>query len=545
MMRVLIVDDEFEIREGLRNRFPWAAYGIDEVEVADDGDSALAIALERQPELIVTDIKMNRMSGTDFLRSLTAVDGYDWKAIVISGYDDFDLVKQVMKLGAMDYVLKPINTDELDQVVRKSVDQIRRERMERQNQLLLNNQIHFALPKMREEMLLELIESGYVPYRELRTRHRLETLNLGWMNHESMLLMMLEVDDLKAIDNQKRYSKERELVLFGIGNVVTQTLEEDYPFPFALCLNAQNRWIAVLSCSHQEQTDLCQEVAQQCIRRINQYVKVKVSIAMCAAPKTLPNLHDMFVEADEILEQKAVYGGNQLFTVQGLGAVKERVDLSLQEMDEVLDLVKYGTDEDISSAMDRFVELMQSWGLTQLKDIQQRIFEWLLEIFKKASAAGWQDKSWQKNPIAIWEQLEQYDTLHSLRIQVEKFLLSIALDFQNQTAAPSQIICEAEKILRMQFAESLTLQSVASEVHVTPVWLSKLFKKEKQKTFLESLTDIRMERAKEMLGDVRSKIYQISCQVGYKDPVHFSKLFKKQTGCSPKEYRKQLGISDE
>jgi two-component system response regulator YesN len=159
--------------------------------------------------------------------------------------------------------------------------------------------------------------------------------------------------------------------------------------------------------------------------------------------------------------------------------------------------------------------------------------------------AGWPDRSWEKNPIIIWEQLEQYDNLESLRIQTEKYLLAIAADFRKLSSSPSQIVLEAEKIMQKRFAESLTLHTVAAEVHVTPVWLIKLFKKEKRKTFLEYLTDIRIMKAKEMLGEVKYKIYQISYQVGYKDPVHFSKLFKKQSGCTPKEYRKQRGLSDE
>jgi two-component system response regulator YesN len=113
------------------------------------------------------------------------------------------------------------------------------------------------------------------------------------------------------------------------------------------------------------------------------------------------------------------------------------------------------------------------------------------------------------------------------------------------SASPSQIVLEAEKIIRKRFADNLSLQSVADEVHVTPVWLSKLFKKEKRMTFLEYLTDMRIVKAKEMLGDVRFKIYQISYQVGYKDPVHFTKLFKKQSGLTPKEFRKQRGIVDD
>jgi two-component system response regulator YesN len=543
MLRALIVDDEFEIREGLRKRFPWESYGINEVLVADDGDTALMLALDMRPDLIVTDIKMNRMSGLEFLRGLAAVQDYKPEAIVVSGYDDFELVKQAMQIGVLDYILKPINLDELDQIVRKMTDNIHKKRMDQQNEQQLLNQVKFAIPKMREELLREIVEQEYDPSRIARRRHRLQTLDLEWMDCQPMTLVVVEADDLKAIEN--KHTKEKDLVLFGIGNVVSQTLEEEYPHPFALCMDSCSRWIVIFSCTRPEHAELSRSMAQLCIQRINDFVKVKASAGMRTIPCTFEHLHEMFSEATTVLEQKAVYGGNRLFTEQGLFYEGDGAELSLSEPEEVLDLVKYGTDEEITAAMDRFVEMVQGWRMSQLRDIQQKIFEWLFEVFRRAAAAGIPNKHWGNNPIAVWEQLEQYDTLQSLRVQTEIFLHAIAADFRKLSASPSQIVSEAEKILHRDYAESLTLQSVAMAVHVTPVWLSKLFKKEKRKTFLEYLTEIRIEKAKEMLGDIKYKVYQISFQVGYKDPVHFSKLFKKQVGCTPKEYRRQRGIAEE
>lgn len=543
MLRALIVDDEFEIREGLRNRFPWDTYGINEVLVADDGDTALMLALDRRPDLIVTDIKMNRMSGLEFLRALHAAEDYKPVAIVVSGYDDFELVKQAMQIGVLDYTLKPINLDELDHIVRKSLEHIHKKRMDEHNEQQLINQVRFAIPKMREELLREMVEQEYDPYREARRRHRLQTLNLEWVAEQQMVLAVVEADDLKAIEN--RNNREKDLVLFGIGNVMNQTLEEEYPYPFAVCMDSSSRWIVIMSCSRTEEAELCQSMAQLCIQRINDFVKVKASAGMRSTPCTYEHLHETFAEAINVLEQKAVYGGNQLFTDQGHYYEGDGTELSLGEPEEVLDLVKYGSDEEITAAMDRFVEMVQGWRLSQLRDIQQKIFEWLFEVFRRSAAAGIPNKNWGSNPIAVWEQLEQYDTLQSLRVQTEIFLHAIAADFRKLSSTPSQIVFEAEKILQRDYAESLTLQSVAMAVHVTPVWLSKLFKKEKRKTFLEYLTEIRIEKAKEMLGDIKYKVYQISFQVGYKDPVHFSKLFKKQVGCTPKEYRRQRGIAEE
>ena len=545
MLRALIVDDEFEIREGLRKRIPWHDYGVEEIYAADDGDSALELALSLRPDLIVTDIKMSRMSGLEFLDSLSRTADHCWKAVVISGYDDFELVKQAMKLGAIDYILKPINTDELGRIVGKAAELIARDKRERHNQSQMLSQMQLAEPKLREELLREIIEREYDPYRESRILHRLQTLKLEWMTQQPLLLMIVEADDLKAIENRRTFVNEKELVLFGIANVVNHTIAEEFSHPYAVFSDSASRCVAVFSCRQPSQGQTVRSLAQTCLRRINQYVKVQASIGVNPAPKELAHVHDLFLEAGELLEMKAVYGGNRIFAEHGCDFGGDRVELSLAETGEVLDLVRYGSDEDIAASLGGFVDMVQSWGVYQLKDIQQHIFKWLMELFRKAAAAGWSERGWERNPIFIWEYLEQFDHLESLQGAVQQYLLDMAADFRRQAASPSQIVLQAEKIIGKRYSDNLSLQVVADEVHVTPVWLSKLFKKEKKMTFLEYLTEVRVQQAKEMLGDVKFKIYQISYEVGYKDPVHFTKLFKKHVGCTPKEFRRQRGIADD
>ncbi|WP_219834056.1 response regulator [Paenibacillus sp. R14(2021)] len=538
-MLVLIVDDEWEIREGLRRNFPWTDYGILEAITADDGDSALELAVQRKPDLILTDIRMKRMSGLELIERCGAVRAEGWKSIVISGYDDFEMVRSAMKLGAMDYLLKPINTLDLGDILIRMIDQLQKEKRDRDNEILLHSHVQNALPKMREEVLRELVEFKYNAYRETRIAHRLRTLELDWLMSDRLALLLIEADDLKAVESRN----ERNLILFSIGNVVRQTLEEDCMHHSVLYADGKNRWVLLLECPDAARLESYKELGQLCIRRIHQFVKIHVSAARCSSIGHASDLHALYTETEEILEQKAVYGGNRLLTGLGWESEEEQDKLSIRQPAEVLDLIRYGTDDEIRTAMKLFVEMVQCWSFTQIKDIQQRIFEWLLDLFKKARHHGWSDMSWERNPMAVWEHLEQFDTLESLKDQVEQFLLAIADGFRKQTMSPCHIIQEAEKFIHRHYAESLTLPSVAEEVHVTPVWLSKLFKKETGKTFLEYLTDIRMERAKGMLEEVQYKIYEVSSEVGYKDPVHFTKLFKKQTGYTPKEYRRLQGIA--
>lgn len=543
-MRALIVDDEIEIREGLRAGLPWSDYGVSSVVIADDGDTALDIAKTQQPDLIVTDIRMKRMSGLELIEALVKQQSHGWKAIVISGYDDFEMVRLAMKLGAMDYILKPINTNELGNVIKRAIAQMKQEKADRDNRELLNAHVNNALPKIMSELMREITEQEYDPYRETRMVHRLRTLQCEWLVSDPSVIMLIEADDLKSVENRREMRREKELILFSIGNVVKQTLEEYYTEPFVLYDDSKQRWAVVFRCSSGEITKI-EELGNLCIRNIQSFVRVKASVALCTSTGVLSELHDRYAEAEEILEQKAIYGGNQLLTSRGWEQESEQESPPITNPDEVLDLVRYGSEADIHVAMDRFYELVHSWSHAHIQDIQQHLFEWLLAIYKKAAQLGWTEQSWQRNPMVLWDRLERYDTLDSLREQAELSLVAMSRDFSQLVSSPGQIIQEAQKYILQHYADNLTLQSVASEVHVTPVWLSKLFKKEKKQTFLEYLTEVRMENSKLMLGEVKYKIYQISSFVGYKDPVHFTKLFKKYTGLTPKEYRRMQGIVDE
>ncbi|OMF80247.1 response regulator transcription factor [Paenibacillus glucanolyticus] len=545
MMNVLIVDDEYEIREGLRRRVSWHEYGFETVRSASDGDEALLLAQEYRPDLIITDIKMNRMSGLEMLSELQKMEPHGWKAVLISGYDDFSLVKQAMHLGAIDYILKPINMEEMERIIRKSTDLIKQERLEQQNKANITYQVQFAVPKLREELLKEMVENDYDPYRESRISHRLKSLNLDWLKESTLFLMIVEGDDLKALANRQVVTDEKELVLFGIGNVVSQTLAEELCVPAALFRDSADRWVAVISCMDQGILENCKSVAEICLQRINQFIKVKASIALSPVPKEFKHLHALYLECGESLEQKVIYGGNRLFTESVEGMDMECEKMSIREPDAVLDLVRYGSEADIVESMKGFEDMVQSWELLSLKDIHQQIFQWLMGIYRAAAATGWPDRSWERDPIGLWERLEQYDTLQSLQHHVEESLLTLAGNFRAMATSSSKIVQEAEKMIRTRYSENLSLQYVASMVHVTPIWLSKLYKKEKGRTFLEDLTSVRIMRAKEMLGDMKYKIYQVSYEVGYKDPVHFSKLFKKQVGVTPKEFRRLRGIMDD
>ncbi|MDI4648249.1 response regulator [Cohnella hashimotonis] len=543
MVRILIVDDEREIRNGLVKQIPWSAWGVDEVLDADDGDTALELALAHRPDLIVTDIRMPRMSGLKLIESL-ARERYDGDTIVVSGFDDFHYAKEAFKLGVSDYLLKPLDKNDLFKAVTVA---LRRRREKNESELsssLIRQGYESAVPKIREELLRQLIGR---PYREepgARTEHKLGQLDLAWLLDGQLQFAVFGIDSLKALTLEPS-APGKDALLAEVGGALAQTIAAQHPGRYVSFRSEQDEWIAILEQARADGAESCEDLLEAVRERVGNVLQIRLDLGEAAGEGGLHQLSELYRRATDSLVSRRIQGieAAEETSGQGLG---EQPEYQLANARELVEIMKYGTEKDIRETMAAFPKLAKSWEVRHPKDLQQRTFEWLLDIFRTAQkTAGWKETSWEKHPIALWEHLERFDTLESLRQQATEQLLKAAESIKAQSGSRSQIVDEAQRIIHERYQENLTLQMVAERVHVTPVWLSKLFKKETDMNFLEYLTDVRLKNAADRLGDLRYKVYQISYMVGYQDPVHFAKLFKRAYGCTPQEYRNSRSLRHE
>lgn len=537
-MRVLVVDDEKEIRNGLVTQLPWADWGVHEVVGADDGDKALELAMTCRPDLIVTDIRMPRMSGLQFIEELVR-NQYTGGLIVISGYDEFHYAKEALKLGVSDYLLKPISKEELAKAVAVSLQRVREQNAERQNRSLIQESYELAIPRMREELLRELIERPYRESQSLRTEQRLQQVKLEWIAAESLRLIEFGIDSLKAITCK---DTDKEELLGSVGGLLEELIKARHPDRYVLFRSREDDWIVLLGVGgHGSSTDSLAALSEAVCDRVREQLHIRVNRGYAESCGTLEELSDLHREAAASLEYLKVHGEIR-GDLEESDIPNAGFEYQLANVRDLVELLKYGSKQDIRDVMAAFPRLAKSWNVHHPKDLQQRMFEWLLEVFRTAQkTTGWKETSWEKNPIVLWEHLERFDTLESLQREATDQLLAAAESIKVQSDSRSQIVHEAQRFILQRYPENLTLQTVADHVHVTPVWLSKLFKKETDMNFLEYLTDVRMTKAAELLTDLNHKVYQVSYMIGYQDPVHFSKLFKKKFGCTPQEFRNSRG----
>ncbi|WP_217593288.1 response regulator [Cohnella sp. GbtcB17] len=534
MVRILIVDDEREIRNGLVKQIPWSDWGVDEVLDADDGDTALELALARRPDLIVTDIRMPRMTGLKLIEALSR-ERYDGSTIVVSGFDDFHYAKEAFKLGVSDYLLKPLDKHDLFKAVTVALQRQREKNESELNRRLMRQGYESAVPKIREELLRQLLGRPYREEPAVRTEHKLEQLDLAWLLDAQLGLAVIGIDSLKALTARPSMT-DKEALLAEVGRILSQTIAARHPGRHVLFRSEQDDWIAILEQADADMTEPGAELLEEAREQVGQTLDIRLNLGVAIGRGGLQQLSDLYRSAMESLVSRRLQGSGAEEAPEG--ELGDRPEYLLASPRELVEILKYGTEREIRETMAGFSKLVKTWEVKHPKDLQQRTFEWLLDVFRTAQkTAGWKESSWEKHPIALWEHLERFDTLESLRQQATEQLLKAAESIKAQSGSRSQIVDEAQRIIHERYQENLTLQMVAERVHVTPVWLSKLFKKETDMNFLEYLTDVRLKNAADRLGDLRYKVYQISYMVGYQDPVHFAKLFKRAYGCTPQEYR--------
>lgn len=529
MYSVLIVDDERDIRNGLAAHLPWREWGFQSVYTADDGTAALELIARHPIDLIVTDIRMTRMSGLDML-SLLNRDGFDGHIIIVSGFDDFQYAKEAIRLGVDDYLLKPIDKDDLKRAVQSIAERLDKKRQQLEYASSQHANYRQMLPRLREETLQELISRPYRIGQEVRLEYRLEQLDLQWLITGRLLLAVIAIDDLGAL-MESQTAERRETTLFSVGNILEHALF-DWAWKKAVLFGSkQGQWVCIWGQEEESEVPQLEKLVLEmndCVRR---YVKIQTSGKVTPGTTTIDHLYDTCKETEEALAfLKANRGLMEEFAEPG-------GELLLADIRYVSELLRYGTDEDIRDAVEDYPRLVQSWGVRHPGDLQQKSFEWLLDVFRAAQRAGWKEQHWDINLIALWEHFSGFDTVESLQEQTAVQLLRVSNSMRQQFIPQNQIVSEAKRYIREHFCETITLQTVAEHVHVSPAWLSKLFKKETNKNFLEYVTDARLDKAKELLQDLNLKVYHISSQVGYQDTIHFSRLFKRKFGLTPQEFR--------
>lgn len=523
--RVMLVDDEEEVREGIREKMDWKSYGFDLVAEAANGQEAWESAKTLALDVVITDVRMPFMNGLDLCHNLRTMFP-DISLVILTGYDDFDYAKRAIQENVMEYILKPVNSSEFTELmkkVRKRLD----ERLSKQYDIeRLKRQYEMSLPVLREQLLSRLLDSS---------------VEEAWVQ-EKIQEVCLNIEGGQWTVGLIRYhcgrntTYQRELLPHLIRQLAQKELPRYCP---VICFLYQD-YVAVLATlkSQRDILLLINGMNQICLSA-ERYLKLKLEVGIGAAYNQLSQLRQSAAEAKNALDYQTMVGEESVVYIGDIEPQKaECMELESYSFRDLLAAMRLEDSSNIEMKVRQFLSALR----TQKKPVSHyrlaimELATELMRAIKPYALDEIDDFSGQLVELSLLRNLNTprlfEDKLIELCIQISHAMA------QKRNNTSKLVVQEAQKYIQQHFSNpELSLETLCSHLHLSTSHFSSLFKQETGGSFVNYLTEVRLDEAARLLDYTEMRVSEISQRVGYSDPTYFSHVFKKRYGISPMKYR--------
>ncbi|ANX02460.1 DNA-binding response regulator [Thermoclostridium stercorarium subsp. leptospartum DSM 9219] len=534
MFKVMIIDDEPIIRKGIKNILNWEKFDCEVCAEASDGEEGKIIIEKYRPDILITDI---RMPGTDGLKMISEVKALipDCKIIVLTGYRDFDYVQEALKLGVFDFVLKPSKIEELTTIIHRAVEELKKLKNRAEEFNKLKKLFEQNIPILREKFLYDLMYEIYPNTEEILPRAELLGVKI-----ESFFLLVVEID---TDENKKLSQYEKNLYLFGIVNTFMDVFSDSFS---VIDVPLKDRGVAFILQGGNEKEKLHNLISDKCNYLQELLINCfgfTVTVAVSSEGRGIMQLPEKFRECIEALERKFYIGNGTVIFYNDMSWFLKFEDYSVLEEYQklLLDGIKTGNEAIVMKRIEdikKYINSLDHLNMEYLKNFYWGIITYINNIRLSVAMASNESKVESINIISLHNMISKSENINELNDLLKEVSLSITAKINNYNNKSIKLILRnALEYIHQHYSEQLTLNDVAEHVYVSPSYLSRMFKKELGKNFVDYLNGLRIEKAKELLMDPKYKTYEVAEIVGIPDAHYFSRLFKKYEGLSPTEYR--------
>ncbi len=535
MINLMIVDDEERARLGIRRLIDWESHGVSIVGEAADGAEALDLMRLTPVDILLTDIRMPVMDGLRLIEQV-AVEYPHVKCVIMSGFDEFSYARKAMALGAKDYLLKPSRRQEILDMVLKLIADIEEERLQSRNLENLKHGFRESIPLLKEKTLSRLVLAEDQPYNRL-----LDTLHMNGLDFPYLFFgtVVLQIDNFQALQ-QKYTNEDIELYKYGLKNITEEVLSE---FFHCVAFEYQDIIIAILNTeewlSIEDLTPHVETVQQS----VNSYLKFSVSVGIGSFDKQVTHIRNSYMEALKALETRYFLGEGKIVGFMDAVDDDSQTSYPLKEEKAILQAVISGDGTEIRTRLNEFHRALKPES-TSKDHVLKSTFAFLFALYRFCI-----EKNLNTNEVFGHNLTELTHILaHSSTDYILQALSETLLRISEQLNAKknsNKLFQSALDYIELNYRKDISRETVASEVYITPGYLSLLFKQNLKTNFLEYLHKIRIEQACIRLRDKGLRIGDIAHEVGYNDEKYFFQVFKKYTGMTPNQFRSYLDSAKE
>lgn len=526
MYTLLLVDDEEEVTQIIAKKVKWNELGFSVVGHANNGLKALEMLEEIQPDVVMTDIRMPYMDGLELCGQIR--EKYPaTKLVLFTGFDDFEYAKEAVHLEIEEYILKPINANELSECLKRLKNVLDKEREEKLNVRKLEQYYTDSLPVLQTNFFCSFVE-GRISDSEINKYLNDYQISLPGSyfccavfhtseNHvpDGMTPLLLSISVQREVKEKFRGKWDCRYFSY-LGNIVM---------------------VANLG-KEDEITRLTDDCDRFC-KWADRFFGAVVTVGIGKVCNEVSNLRFSYEGAWEALSYRVIYGSGCSINIADIAPKGQGLSMQPDDinMNDVFKAVHIGVREDIEDAVFSLVK--------ELKDNAKTIMQYnftVLEIvghlyrFCGNNHMKFEDHAGEiKN---AYEEITKMDE-SALMAWLVRVALSISDELKNaRNSSLRYLISEAKNIVRDEYADAdLSLDTVCSKLGVSNSYFSSIFKKEVGISFITYLTDYRMQQAVHLMLETNEKNYEIAEHVGYEDANYFGYVFKRKYGMSPSKYR--------
>ena len=532
MLKVFLVEDESVIRDGLRDNIPWQQYGFQFVGEAADGEMALPLIRKTRPDVLITDIKMPFMDGLSLSR-IVSKEFPKTKIVIISGYDDFEYARQAIEVGVDQFLLKPITRLMLKKTLLELKEKIEQEWDKNDYQIQYQTEMH-VYEQFSRRRFMEKVLTGELTVKEIYEEASKLSLEITAPCYNLLLFYLQEKNPDLSGEGMEDFMRKQDEVLHYFLRHPEYLLFRWNASSYGVLIRSEAAQIGELTekglahirdfCTDQEHLEWYVaegnpverlSLLPECYRQVNHYFAYRF---------IMPDLH---VLSEVTLEDYLNSPEEQKI---------DSVDPSTMAQEVIRDFLEHGNESEIHDFVESYLQSIS-------RALKSRMFRAYVVLNIRFTTIAYVE-SLGASKEEYMEKIGDY--AQEMNIEPDEVpayfvnMLQAAFDIREQesNSQNKKLISRALAYIDENYMhDSLSLNTVAAEAEVSANYLSAVFSQNMKKTFVEYVTEKRMEKAKKLLKSTALSSGEIAAQVGYKDSHYFSFVFKKTQGMSPREYR--------
>lgn len=530
MYKIMLADDEGIVIDSLRFIIDKNFHESCIVEHATTGRNVIELAEKFKPDIAFMDIQMPGINGIEAMKEIRR-SNHSVIFIVMTAFDKFNYAKEAINLGVLEYLTKPVNHTVIVSTLEKAMRIIDEERRKRSDDLIIREKLEFVVPILEGDFIYAAISGD--DYTGIKDNF--QNL-LGIEGDYGMLLVMEFGDSMEdgmltnpvgvSVKAQSCYPVIREGLKEAFDCIVGPVMVNKV----VIFLPGKNRQL-----EYDDRIALI-EKTRRLVRELTKRVDMQFKVGI-GSMTPLDHLVTSYKEALNAIHSSKgrVVHANDLPT--GCGYAE---DYPIETEKLLFDRIEKGNLEGTRTQANYFFDWMIEHYPDCEMDIKLKVLEFILFAEQKAFLSGGMvyHFRYRKDYLKTLNQIDNYDRLRAWFIdKVTEACRNVAQKKEERTGT---VISKAKTFIEENYSRDISLDDVSRIVDISPYYFSKLFKEETGENFIEYLTNVRIEQAKRLLQNRELSIKNICVDTGYSDPNYFSRIFKKQVGLTPTEYRETI-----